>query len=172
MSEQEVMKKWQAFATPGEHHKALQYFAGKWKVDSKFWMQAGAPPQASKYVAVQELILGGRYLVATIKGTSMGMPFEGRSTMAYDNFKKEFVSTWIDNFGTGLLTATAKPGKNNKEMVMASDYTCPISGQPLTMRTVTKIIDDNKYTFEMYEKGGMTGPKERKTMEMVYVRQK
>ena len=33
----------------------------------------------------------------------MGMPFQGMSTMAYDNGKKTFMSTWIDNMGTGIL---------------------------------------------------------------------
>jgi hypothetical protein len=31
------------------------------------------------------------------------MPFEGISTLGYDNAKKTFFSTWIDNMGTGMM---------------------------------------------------------------------
>lgn len=33
----------------------------------------------------------------------MGMPFEGHGTLAYDNHRKMFVSTWIDNMGSGIM---------------------------------------------------------------------
>jgi hypothetical protein len=34
------------------------------------------------------------------------MPFEGRGTEAYDNITKQYVNTWIDNMGTGIMHST------------------------------------------------------------------
>jgi len=36
----------------------------------------------------------------------MGMPFEGIGINGYDNLKKKFVSTWIDNMGTMIVMST------------------------------------------------------------------
>ena len=47
--------------------------------------------------------LGGRYVIGKFAGTMMGQPFEGMSTMGYDNAKKMFTSTWVDNMGTGIV---------------------------------------------------------------------
>ncbi len=33
----------------------------------------------------------------------MGMPFEGMGIDGYDNLAKQYVSTWVDNMGTGIM---------------------------------------------------------------------
>ena len=91
VSDQEMMKKWQAFATPGAMHKHLAKSVGKWKNQSKMWMKPGAPPQSSSGYSEGKMILGGRYLKMKFKGQSLGMPFEGISIAGYDNFKKKFL---------------------------------------------------------------------------------
>jgi hypothetical protein len=54
-------------------------------------------------------------------------------------------------------------------MTQESRYDTPIKG-PLKWRSVTKIVDDNTWLFEMYEtdKGG----KEEKVMEITYTRKR
>ena len=50
--------------------------------------------------------MGGRYVEHTWKGKMMDMPFEGRGTEAYDNVAKQYVNSWVDNMGTGIIHQT------------------------------------------------------------------
>ena len=97
------MKNWMAYATPGETHKMLAKSNGTWKGEMTMWMAADAPPSTATAIMVNKMIMGGRYQVSETKGNMMGMPFEGKGLMGYDNIRKIFQSTWVDNMSTGVM---------------------------------------------------------------------
>ena len=97
-------KNWMAYMTPGEPHKMFAKMDGEWTGDMKMWMSPDAQPITSTGSATFKTIMGGRYQQGIHKGDMMGQPFEGHSTTAYDNAKKVYISSWIDNMGTGLMT--------------------------------------------------------------------
>ena len=168
--DQQMMKKWMEYATPGENHKYLEYFAGDWDANTKMWMKPGAEPEVSKGESSAKMILGGRYLKTTYKGTVMGMPFEGLSITGYDNFKKEFISIWIDNTGTGILQLAGTLDKASKTRTEAGQWDNFMTGGKSKFKWVIKVVDDNKYTIEMYDTDTMG--KELKTGDVVYTRKK
>lgn len=92
-----MMKNWQEYMTPGEVHKMMAKWNGTWNGDVAMWMYPGSPEQKSKSTAVNKMIMNGLYQEGNHSGDMMGMPFNGKSIVAYDNHRKEFVSTWIDN---------------------------------------------------------------------------
>jgi hypothetical protein len=93
----------------------------------------------------------------------MGMPFEGRGTMAYDNLQKHYVSTWIDNMGTGIMIANgACDGKGTWNM--SGESPDPMTGKMIKTRSVMKLVDDNTFVMEMYMPGA--DGKETKMMEI------
>ena len=67
MSQDEMMKAWIAYGTPGAEHKTLEAMAGSWDVSTKMWMAPGAPPQEVSGTSENKMILGGRYLEHTTK---------------------------------------------------------------------------------------------------------
>ena len=99
---------------PGENHKLLADLAGTWTFTTKFWMNPdpNAKPEESKGTAVRKSMMDGRYSVMDVSG-KMQMPgpdgkkkemtFKGMAIDAYDNVKNKFVSSWIDNMGTGIM---------------------------------------------------------------------
>ena len=93
----------------------------------------------------------------------MGQPMEGMSTMGYDNGKKMFISTWIDNFGTGIIRMTGTFNEATKTLSLKGIQTDPMTGKDMDIREEMTIIDDNAYSLAMYG----TGPdgKEMKYME-------
>src|SRR5437868_5809578 len=97
----EAMKAQMAYATPGEAQKMMAKSAGDWKADVTMTMDPSAPPIRSQAVVHNEMQMGGRYLTTHYAGQMMGMPFEGLGTIGFDNGKKMYYSTWIDNMGTG-----------------------------------------------------------------------
>lgn len=161
------MKAMMAYATPGDNHKLLAKMSGTWNATVTFWMQPGAPPMTSTATAVNEMIMGGRYLQSKNTGTMMGQPFEGMSVTGYDNAKKIFFATWIDNFGTGIMTLTGNWDDAAKALVFTGTEVDPASGKDITIREVFRNPDDNTQIMEMYS--NMQG-KEVKNMEIKYTR--
>jgi hypothetical protein len=168
--DQKMMKMWMEYATPGENHKYLEYFTGQWNVNTKMWMKPGGEPEVSTGECTARMILGGRYLETTYTGMMMGMPFEGLSISGYDNFKKEFISIWLDNAGTGIYQTSGTLDMASKTRTETGLWDDIMTGKKSKVKWVTKVIDDNKYIFEMYGTDPMG--KEFKSGEIVYTRKK
>ena len=123
------MKNWMAYATPGETHKMLAKSNGTWKGEMTMWMAADAPPSTATAIMVNKMIMGGRYQVSETKGNVMGMPFNGMGTTGYDNHKKVFVSTWIDNMGTGVLKVEGPWDEATKSTTLTGKMIDPMTGR-------------------------------------------
>jgi hypothetical protein len=152
-------------ASPGEHHKPLQRYVGDWTYTMKMWMAPEQPAMESGGTMHAEPILGGRYVQAVYKGEFMGHPFEGRSTDGYDNVGKQYVSSWVDNVGTGIMSSTGTCEAACKVFNMTADMLDPMSGQKISTKSVVTWSDDNHFRMEMF----MVDPKSGqpvKTMEM------
>ena len=157
-------------STPGAEHQRLAALEGQWKATVKMWMDPSKPPETSEGTSEMKMILGGRYLEQSHKGTAMGQPFEGVGLTAYDNMKKKYVSTWIDNMGTGVLTWEGLYDASSSSITMMGEYMDPMSGKMKKSRTVTTIVSPDQQVFEMYDKA--PGAKEMKVMEITYDRMK
>ncbi|MCO4291822.1 DUF1579 domain-containing protein [Solitalea sp. MAHUQ-68] len=158
------MKAWQAYMTPGEVHKMLAKDDGQWTYEMTAWMAPDAPPSKSTGTCVNKMILGGRYQQSTYKGTFMGQPFEGIATTAYDNGKKTFYSTWIDNMGTGIMWQEGQWDDASKTLTMMGKSYDPMKGKDCQSKSVMKWPDVNTQVMEMYMV--MDDGKEFKTMEL------
>jgi len=124
----------------------------------------------SSSTSVTKSLYGGLYQQTTHSGDMMGMPFEGMSTMGYDNLKKEYVSTWIDNMGSGIMMMTGQYDDASKKLSMSGTTKC-MNGQDATMREVFTMTDDDHQILEMFGPDPQTG-KEYKNMEIKYTRKK
>jgi hypothetical protein len=154
--------------TPGAEHKRLAAGAGHWTYTMTMWMAPGAQPMEATGTMDASTLLGGRYLESTFKGSMMGMPFEGHALDGYDNVKREYFSTWVDNMSTGLMMSTGKCSDPDcKVMSMSSEMPDPATGKPTKFREVTTHIDKDNSKFEMFVDPGQG---EFKTMEMLLKR--
>lgn len=165
-----MMKKWMDYMTPGEMHAMLAKSDGVWDAEVTSWMTPDAPPNKSTGTATNKMILGGRYQQTTFKGSFDGQPFEGMSTLAYDNAKKKWISTWIDNMGTGIMTVEGTHDAATNTMNFEGTMTDPTTGKDCKIRETFKQIDDNTQKMEMF--CTYPGGKEYKNMEIVYKRKK
>lgn len=167
--EQAQMDEWVKRSAPGDNHKVLEAMVGTFDAKVTMWMQAGAPPQESgDGVSENRWVLGGRYVEQRYKGTSMGMPFEGIGYTGYDNIQKQYVGTWMDNFGTGIVSAVGVGDATKTEMTFKNEMMDPTTGKPTTMRSVLKVADKNHHVYEMYGNG--PDGKEFKMMAIAYSR--
>ena len=161
------MKAWEAYATPGDAHKMMADEAGSWTNDMTFWHEPGGEPMKYTSTSEAKMIMGGRYQEMNYKGDMMGMPFEGRGTIAYDNATKEYISTWIDNMGTGMMVMRGKMEPGAKTLELKGEMVDGATGKTFDCREVYTIVDANTRKMEMYcEKRG----EEFKSMEIVMKR--
>lgn len=164
-----MMKAWMDYGTPGKAHEMLASSNGTWAAEITMWMSPDAPPTTSKGTVTNKMVFDNRYQLSSFKGDFMGAPFEGMGTMAYDNFKKAYVSTWIDNMGTGIMKMEGNYDEASKTMTMTGKMVDPSQGKECDMKQVHRIVDNNSQVMEMYGPDPMTG-KQFKNMEMKLTR--
>jgi hypothetical protein len=164
-------KAWAESMAITEHHKMMAKASGSWNGEVTMWMAAGAPPMTSTSTTENTMIFGGLYQQSKHSGNMMGAPFEGMSIMGYDNTLKQYVSTWIDNMGSGILVMTGSWDEATKTINMSGTMKNPANGLDCNMREEFKMIDDNNQLLTMYGPDPATG-KEMKTMEIKYTRKK
>ena len=162
-------KAWMEYMTPGTSHQLLAKGDGEWTGEMTMWMAPDAPPMKSTTTNTNKMIMGGRYQVSTHKGDFMGQPFEGISTTGYDNAKKMFVSSWVDNMGTGMMNMEGTWDEATKTISFKGRIICPGNGKECDVRETYKIVDDNTHVMEMYGPDMKTG-KEYKNMVITFKR--
>jgi len=159
------MRVWTEIATPGRSHEVLAQSNGKWNGEATLWMSDGGESFKTKTSTENRMVMGGRYQVSNNKGDFMGMPFEGMSLTGYHNFKKKFVSSWIDNMGTGVLNMEGTYDSTSKAITFTGKMINPANGIECDMKEVYRILDNNTQVMEMYGPDRQTG-KQYKTMEI------
>ncbi len=157
------------FSKPGDKHKWMAKFNGTWEASVIGFMDP-TKPDTSKATNTVSMALNGLYQMGKFTGNMMGMPFEGHSTMGYDNAKKMFVNTWIDNLGSGIIYMTGTYDETTKTLNLKGQQTDPMSGKDMDIREEMTMIDNDSYTMIMYG-AGMDG-KEMKFMEGTFKRKK
>lgn len=166
-----AMKNWEAYATPGPMQQLLASRSGEWVGACTMWMSPDAPPMQSKTGAVNKMVLGGRYMESTHSGDMMGMAFEGKSITAYDNARKVFQSTWIDNMGTGIMLMEGTYDEASHALTMTgkmvmADYG---DGSMGDFKQIIRMPDADHEIMEMYK---VENGKDIKTMEIRSERKK
>jgi len=166
-----MMDAWMKYMTPGDGHKMLSSMIGTFDAKVTTWMAPGADPMVSSGTEENSWILGGRYIETKFTGSFMGQPFNGIGYTGYDNAKKQYFGTWIDNMGTGLMTMTGGNSTDGgKTWVYASSSTDPMSGKDMQGQTKFIVSDKDHFTMEAW--GPAPDGKSFKMMEIAYSRKK
>jgi hypothetical protein len=165
-----IAKGWNDYMTPGEPHKMLSIESGTWIEEMTMWMEPGAEPMKNTMTAESKMIYGDRYQETIHKGDFMGMPFEGKSTLAYNNASQEYTSTWIDNMSTGIMVINGKYDEATKTINFSGTTVDPVTKKEKPIRETYTIVDDNTRKMEMFDVD-FSG-KEYKSMEIIMTRKK
>src|SRR2546430_5692775 len=173
----DMMKQMMEMSKLNANHKLLSSLDGNWNYTIKFWMNPdpNAKPQESKGTATRKSVMGGRYVMMDVSG-KMQMPgedgkmkdvqFKGMGLEGYDNVKKKFIGSWIDNMGTGIQFSEGTYDPATKTFTHTSEMEM-VPGMKSQVREVLKVADNNHMMLEWYEN---QGGQEKKTMEINYTR--
>lgn len=163
------MKAWMDYATPGEMHKMLGKYNGRWTASTKIWMDPSQPPMESTAEVTTDMYMGDRYQKSIFNGSMMGMPFQGESVTGYDNARKVFMHSWIDNMGTGMMYGEGAWNEGSKSIEFKGLTTDAMSKTQIPFREVFTFTGNDSYKFEMYN---TYAGKEFRSMEITYTRKK
>ena len=164
--ERAQMEAWEKFATPGEAHQKLAGMAGTWDAEVTMWM--GPEPAKSKGVSENRLVLGGRFVEQRFKSEMMGQPFEGLGYTGYDNAKKKYIGTWMDNMSTAVMVSEGTFDASGKVLTSTSTMVDFMTGKETNMRMTSTTVSADEELFEMFGPG--PDGKEVKQMEIRYKR--
>lgn len=164
---QEDMDKWMAYMTPGEMHQVLAKTDGVWNEELTMWGTPDATPMKMSATCENKMIMGGRYQEARHSGNFNNMPFEGYSLMGYDNIKKVFETTWIDNMGTGTIHMEGTYDTVTRTVNLQGKEIDPMSGNEINIRQTIRFVDDNNQLVQMF---ATQNGQEYKTMEIKLTR--
>lgn len=177
---QAMMKEYMKTIEPGEGHKRLEYFIGTWDTVTLMWMGGpGSEPTESKGRSVMKWILGGRYvlhdhqgqmLVPDATGTMTMMPYNGMGLTGYDNVRNLYVSSWVNNMSTQMLTMKGACDPAGKVFTYYGEMDEPgmkVFGR--VVKYVCRIIDKDKYVFEIID---LHAGDDYKVIEITYSRTK
>jgi len=177
-SEAEMMATMMELAKPGEHHTFMENNAvGSWTYHMRTWMNPDPSvlPTESSGTCETKAVMGGRYFISEVNGKfpmpgadgkMQLMDFKGMATDGYDNVKKKFVSTWIDNMGTSIMMMEGDMDNPSRTLTYTAEYE-PMPGMKTKARQVVKFVSRKEHTMEWYED---RGGKEVKVMAITYKR--
>jgi len=168
----EQMEKMNRLGAPGEAHKALQPFVGRWTYTGSFWMAPDQPPMTMKGMADNTLIFGQRFLKQRVFGDPMeagGRPFKGLGFIGYDNLRKEYQTIWFDNMMTGIMRGIGQFDASTQTLSDSGTFSCPMTGEAdHWYRSAWTVVDFDHTRYESYSK--TPEGKEFKAMEILYTR--
>jgi len=144
-----MMAAWQASMTPSAGHKRLESIVGKWRTKTTLTMDPGAPPEVTTGRSEHRWVLGGRHVEQRYTGAMMGMPFEGLGYTGYDNAQGKYVGTWMDSFGTGVMSSIGV-GRPKDDALDFDAQAYDPSGKPMNFRCKLRVKDRNRHSFEMW----------------------
>ena len=176
-NEAEMMKQMMELAKLNENHKLLKDSVGTWSYTVKMWMNGdpSSKPEESRGIATRKAIMDGRFVVMDVAGRMQmpgadgkmkSMTFKGHGLEGYDNVKKKFVGTWMDNMGTGIMMSEGDYDPATKTFTYNAEVE-PMPGMKTAVREVLKMTDKSHMTFEWYEN---RGGQDVKTLEIDYTR--
>ena len=165
MAMQEAMKR----GAPGEHHKALEPFAGRFTTTVKMWVHPESAPEESTGSAEHMWVLGGRFLKMDVQGDMGDQNFEGLGYLGYDNIRETYTAIWLDNMNTGIASAQGAFDSATKTYTENGTFSCSMTGEKeMPFRGKWQVIDDETLSYTMYHTSA--DGNEVKGMEITYKR--
>lgn len=154
---------------PGPEHERLQALIGNWKAETRAWRRLGASEEKGRGTLSNFWMLNGRFVGQEYKSRAQRPKYQGLGAMGYDNIKKMYTSVWLDTTSTSIYTATGRFDATGNVYTLEGVCQDPVTGKPVKCRSITRIINRKKYTFELFKEG----PKGKmfRTLEVIYTRE-
>ena len=169
-SDDPMMQKMIEYGTPGPAHKVLEPRVGKWTYEMKCFESPGATATPSKGTSEAKWSMNGRFIEDKVTGDFMGQPFHGTAMVGYDNLKKKYISTWMDDMSTGIMYSEGTYDPATKTFTYSGECPDVMTGKFVKSRSTEKWTDADHVVMQSFKPG--PDGKEFMAGEMNYTRAK
>jgi hypothetical protein len=153
---------------PGLVHKRLNELVGNWDVALMYTL--GDKQHPGKATCEAKWILDGRFVQQDYHSRFQGKPFHVIQILGYDNPRKKTIEIMMDNLSTGLMHNEGSISDDGKVITNLGEGHDPSTNKPYKLRTVTTIVDNDRFTLEWFRT--TDGGKEEKVVSMAHTRKK
>ncbi|MBK8098003.1 MAG: DUF1579 family protein [Planctomycetes bacterium] len=163
-----MMEKAKAFTQPGDKHKLLNRFLGKWNTESRLFA-AGQPTPPEKGTSEGTWLMDGRWVQLRGSASMMGMKYDVHTVLGYDNFKQSYVSTSVNTMDTAMLRAEGDLTQDGKTLITYGTLDEYLTGEHDKMvRYVWRFVSDEQFVLEVHDLS--IGETNTKVVEITYTR--
>lgn len=137
-----------AAAKSARDHGWLKQMVGEWHVKFAINMGPDQPPmEAEGTDSVRAL--GESWIIAEMKTTMMGAPYNGILSLGYNAQKEQFHGTWIDSFGGYLWVYKGTLNDAGDTLTLETSGPSPMDSETMVQyREVIQIIGEDSRSFE------------------------
>jgi len=138
----------------------LGKYNGDFVLDISIWTDVTKEPKVYNLLAVNRMILEGRFLEIAEAGKMGDDNYKALTTIGYNTSSKNYLLTSLSNMGTGILVLSGEG--DNKSANLTGETFDPVTKKPVKVRQKISFIDENNLLIENFD---MDGQKEKKTIE-------
>lgn len=131
-----------------QQHDFLRKLAGVW--EGQAHILTGDDQNVQGVFGCVNTLTFGRYLTCSFTGKLMGENFQAVQTWGYNTAKGQFETTWIDNNSTAIAFNTGACNDDGTVFTITGSTDDPATGQSVTQKTITTILDNDHYTLELF----------------------
>lgn len=155
-------------ANPSPERERLQALIGDWKAETRAWRRPDAPVEEGAGTMSNFWMLDGRFVGQEYKSRAQRPKYQGLGALGYDNIRRVYTSVWLDTTSTSMHTASGSCDESGSVFTLEGVYQDPVTGKPVRCRSITRIINRKKHTFELFKED--PDGKLFKTLEVIYTR--
>lgn len=161
---------WVEYMTPSSVHTLLSQYTGDFKME--ITMNTGEDLKPSVVIVDSEnkMLLGDRFLEMSQKGIMMGMVYEAKMILGFNNTDKKFALTTMTNMGTGTLSMFGDWDASSNSATLFGEVTNPVSKNSIQVKQIVSYIDKDTILIESFDKE--VDSLEKKTIEYKLIRNK
>ena len=164
-----MMAKAKRFIEPGQNHKLLERFLGKWNTETRFFMGGRSTPP-EKGTAECAWLMKGRWLKYESSGTMMGRPSQVFMIIGYDNFRHNYVTAAVSSLDTALLHSEGHTDQGGKVLLTYGPLDEYLTGEVAKMvKYIWRFTSEDKMLFEVHDLA--IGEQNTKVVEVTYSKQ-
>lgn len=130
-----------------QQHEFLRKLAGVW--EGQAHILTGDDQNIQGVFGCVNSVTFGRYLTCSFSGKLMGENFQAVQTWGYNTAKGQYETTWIDNNSTAIAFNTGTCNDAGTVFTI-SGATEDASGQSVTQKTITTVLDNDHFTLELF----------------------
>jgi len=164
-----VMATAQQYTQPGPHHEFLERFLGTWETETRFTMAGMEKMPPAPGTIECSWLIDGRWIQMQGSGTMFGMRLSTFEVMGYDNFKKSYVLSRVQNLDTAMHNAEGDVDPSGNVLLLYGTLDEYLTGEHDKMvKTIYRFVSNDEILLEVHDLP--IGEKNTKVIEMTMKR--